>query len=640
MGLTLGLIVGALGMASAQNIVAIQVPSGEGAPGAYFPWVANGSDLDGMGPFYGVVTVQNLSGEARDLFFFPGEGENDHAYGHPYIVANVQENASVTVSAGSLDLPSPGGSVRVHSFPVGTGYDSDEREILLDEAEVDQNNVLAPIAGTVKNVSPVPSSSGKTSAAHVTVDGYSGLSTEQVADDNNQHILPIVQTNTGWNTMIRVASFGAENDPNANVSFTITYYEAGGQGAAGGSSGTFTGQIRGGDVAHIDIMDDPAIDEGWVGSAYITANVPIGAVAERYKPETDMLLTNVSRPVDLGQEVQVAPLVFQNYNNWNSGISVANLENNPITVNIAYVTPGGSQVGADQVTIPARGMEFVYTPASQDLSVNEFVGAAVLSGTGRHHAAVDQVKYDGVGSDIGDAMSYVTDSLTASAQQMLALPLVQKGNPATGLGDTSGIQFFNADPQLNIEFGITFYDPTGNTVAPTLTTPITFNLSGHQGVTVYTHNYSEMPAGFQGSMIATVTDGFGELAAVSNNVNYAVQADGAVVFNLVTTVMEMPEPTMTPTPSGSPVSTPTVTPTPTATPEPTPTATPEPVACIDLNTATFDELREIIHIDEVRAQAIIDGRLWASVNDLVQISGIGPARLQDILDQGLACVID
>jgi hypothetical protein len=40
-----------------------------------------------------------------------------------------------------------------------------------------------------------------------------------------------------------------------------------------------------------------------------------------------------------------------------------------------------------------------------------------------------------------------------------------------------------------------------------------------------------MPAGFQGSLIAEINDGF--VSAVSNNVNYETGADGAVVFNLI-----------------------------------------------------------------------------------------------------------
>lgn len=43
---------------------------------------------------------------------------------------------------------------------------------------------------------------------------------------------------------------------------------------------------------------------------------------------------------------------------------------------------------------------------------------------------------------------------------------------------------------------------------------------------------------------------------------------------------------------------------------------------INVNTATFDELRSLHGIDEARAQDIIDGREWESINDLTSISGI------------------
>jgi hypothetical protein len=552
MGLALSVFVGALAIGSAQEE---EVP--DAGAGAYFPWVPNGSTLDGMGPFYGAVTVQNVqTGEALDpvdLYFFAGVGENDQAWSDPVVVANVQRAASVTLNASDLNVPEPGSSVRVIGINANSGvsWDSDNNEFTglpVDDAETtdeenpvfqDLDDVSVPIVGTVKNVSPLPSESGKTSSAHTTVSGYSGFTQEQVVPtDSETHILPIVQSNSGWNTVIRIASFAGERDPNATVSYTVTLYESGGQGAAGQSAGVFTGSIAGGEVEHIDITADENIGEGFVGNAYITANAPIGAVAERYKVQDDMLLTNTSRQLDSMTDEQVAPLIFQNYNNWNSGISVANLdEEDPATVNIAYVTPGGSQVGADQITIPARGMEFVYTPASQDLNVDGFVGAAVItSANGQNiQVAVDQVKYDGVGGDVGDAMSYVTEGQNAVEGEALALPLVQKGNPATGLGDTTGVQLFNADAQNSIEFSVFFLDSTGNFVAPTLNpaAPITVSLSGHQGYTLYTHNYSEMPAGFQGSLAVDFIQGDGELAAVSNNVNYAVNGDGATVFNLI-----------------------------------------------------------------------------------------------------------
>lgn len=43
---------------------------------------------------------------------------------------------------------------------------------------------------------------------------------------------------------------------------------------------------------------------------------------------------------------------------------------------------------------------------------------------------------------------------------------------------------------------------------------------------------------------------------------------------------------------------------------------------VNVNTADFDTLRDLNGVDEVRAQAIIDGRPWTDVNDLTTIQGI------------------
>lgn len=60
--------------------------------------------------------------------------------------------------------------------------------------------------------------------------------------------------------------------------------------------------------------------------------------------------------------------------------------------------------------------------------------------------------------------------------------------------------------------------------------------------------------------------------------------------------------------------------------------------CVDLNTASREELQLIIHIGPARADQIIAGRPWRSVDDLIRVSGIGEARLADIKREGLACV--
>jgi competence protein ComEC len=82
----------------------------------------------------------------------------------------------------------------------------------------------------------------------------------------------------------------------------------------------------------------------------------------------------------------------------------------------------------------------------------------------------------------------------------------------------------------------------------------------------------------------------------------------------------------------------------TAAPEPEPEAEPDPLAqeapagCIDINSASFEELQQIHQIGPDRAQQIIDLRPFSSVDDMTRISGIGPARLDEIKAQGLACV--
>jgi hypothetical protein len=61
--------------------------------------------------------------------------------------------------------------------------------------------------------------------------------------------------------------------------------------------------------------------------------------------------------------------------------------------------------------------------------------------------------------------------------------------------------------------------------------------------------------------------------------------------------------------------------------------------CVDLNTASLEDLERIVHIGSDRAQQIIDLRPWSSVDELIRIDGIGPARLADIQNEGLACIV-
>lgn len=60
-------------------------------------------------------------------------------------------------------------------------------------------------------------------------------------------------------------------------------------------------------------------------------------------------------------------------------------------------------------------------------------------------------------------------------------------------------------------------------------------------------------------------------------------------------------------------------------------------SCIDLNRAPASELARLPHIGTARAQAIIEGRPWARVTDLVRVKGIGHARMTEISESGMVC---
>jgi hypothetical protein len=61
---------------------------------------------------------------------------------------------------------------------------------------------------------------------------------------------------------------------------------------------------------------------------------------------------------------------------------------------------------------------------------------------------------------------------------------------------------------------------------------------------------------------------------------------------------------------------------------------------IDINTAPLEELVKIKHIGEGRAEQLISLRPFSSLDDLSRINGIGPARVKDIKEEGLAWVAE
>lgn len=60
--------------------------------------------------------------------------------------------------------------------------------------------------------------------------------------------------------------------------------------------------------------------------------------------------------------------------------------------------------------------------------------------------------------------------------------------------------------------------------------------------------------------------------------------------------------------------------------------------CVDLNSASIEDLQKIIHIGEKSAAEIIEQRPFTTVDELIHINGIGEKRLEEIQAQNLGCI--
>jgi len=543
-----------------------------GAQEVYFPWVYNGDNF-GLGDANGSVTVQNLSPDDGYVFFYVGNGDGWDYTTYAYLAGG----ASKTFSADAIGVPEPGapvvaalyddysytsgvyGSKTVCEWQYGVDIDGDGDAEDCVPVETFANVTYyfpMPIAGVVKSA-VAGASLPYTTSADTSVSGYNGVSGAEVYPDLQDDYadgvyLPIVQTNGGpggpWDTRVTVANMGFD----ANAAVTLRFFPNDGDGS--GSLNTGWQQnilVNVGDVYQITLSD--YVPEGWTGNVHILSDDAVAAIADRYKVGTNMWLTNIGSQANfevqddsycgeggcnvdfegglfgyfVGKYVLFAPTVYMDYNGWNTGFSVANLVDLDNDVSIQYVHNGNAIQVVDQRLAP-HGMLTAYRPSApaqdqnqQDPMYDQVAGALILSDY-PVAASVDAVKYFGNDNNVGQAMTY---NATANLSFLQTNPLVQKGNPATGMGATSGITMLNPLPIHN-PIHVVWLNQSGYNAANFGTS--TLVVPAYSIGIAYTMTQHNLPNGYYGSVLT-----FGELPFVSTtgNVDYQVDGDGSVIWN-------------------------------------------------------------------------------------------------------------
>ena len=468
-------------------------PASAGGPGElqrfFFPWVPNGDEINGMGPWYGKLSFQNLDDQTCAVSIYVGRTGSWLKTAQ----LSISAGSSRSISANSLAIQSPGAPVRLEA--------------------------LCPLTASLKMVTPdsirSPWSDGAT-----TVSGYTGLSGSDVdaaetADDEWIWFLPIVQTNSGWNSIVQVANL-AES---AGVDVRIRFFSSDNVAGENGAVATIDTFIVPGTSTSIDVLEAVG-EEGWVGFAEIVANEPVGAFTIRSKPATKMAITNMATSgvpePESERYLLAAPLLFTAFNGWNTGINLANLSNDWANVSIRYYEVAGGLVRENSVRLAPRTMQYIYTPNNVD--EEGFVGSAMIESDQPITAAIDEVKYETI-----EAISYVASSV---GQVDAAIPITFREDPLNGRHDNSGINIQNMNPEEAQTVSIRFITNVGEDV---LDQPFLLTLPAGGNNFVYLPQLAEIPVGTVAAARIMSDDTLG-FVALSNDVNYAVGGDGSVTF--------------------------------------------------------------------------------------------------------------
>ena len=447
------------------------------------PWVPNGDDTGEIGTWDAQIVLQNPAYALCGITIQVPPGNNSWMQSDQFLI---EPHGSLVFTPDDIALPEPGGPVMIDS----TGCD-----------------VAVAVKQTAGDVADAPWSHGANAVA-----GYTGVPGADLTGMDTW-FLPIVQTNNGWNSYIRVSNLLQSGDETVTVDLFPMRNDAG-----EGAKTSVTFGLAPGTTKVIDVLETVGQTE-WVGFARVTSNGAFAAIVQREKPETSMVMLNVGSPHtsaagSSGSHRLDAPIVFNAYNGWNTGINVANTTDQPANVTISY--PGAARPD-DHLTLAPFSSDYVFTPANAPEQTG-FSGTAVITADQPVAAVVDEVKYG-----TGEAISYSASGVAASE---LTVPLVFRQDEDGVHNDNSGVNLSNPnDHDVTVEIQI--LDELGVPVGGT----ITVNLPANQGNFAYLPS-TAVPPGTRGAALIHTTDG-SPVVAISNDVSYDVAADGSAVFAAV-----------------------------------------------------------------------------------------------------------
>jgi len=466
-------------------ILAIPTASAADTETVLLPWVPNGDTTGGLGPWQGHIEVQNTTNQLCSFQISVPVESGGWMTSNPFSIGPYQLS---DFSPDDIGLPTPGGAVQIESTGCTLAVAVKEASGSFDQA---------------------PWSSGASEITGYT--GIPGIDTENSPD----WIIPIVQTNNGWDSYLRISNFDSQNTNYIKVE-VYPFHNLGGSGAPIFTEST---AVQSGHTQTIDLRQFLG-QSGFEGFARVSSAANIAALVQREKASSGMAMINVASTYSAGEasiqdvvpsELQ-APIIFNAYNGWNTGINLANPNDSIANVTIKYPESGRAD---DVLSIAPFSSDYVYTPSTAP-NQTEFTGSAVIDSDVPVAASVDEVKYS---SD--DAISYVA---VPAVDNTVFVPLVFKQSQDGSLTDNSGINVSNAgDTSATVE--ITIHDEVGNLAGNSFALtvpPHSSNFIYIPTTTVPPHTY--------GSAIVQAVNGL-PIVAVSNDVSYDITLNGSAVFN-------------------------------------------------------------------------------------------------------------